>query len=364
MTICYRIREFAELAGVTVKALLHYDRLGLLEPRRSGSGYRVYTDRDLARLEQIVALKFLGFPLKQIKTVLDRTAGDWPDALGAQRAAIEEKHAQLGRAIKAICAVEEAAARGEPIDPAALTRIIEVISMQDDVEAMKKYYSEEAWQVRRRYYTEGPSAEWQQLYRDVTAVLDEDPGGERAQAVAERWLALSVRAIGGEPEAQTDSATAWMDRENWPEAMKQRVEAFNLETVYAFIRRAAESCGKKYFRDDAWEAWLRTRHRSTEEVSRLWQARVDLFHDVEAALGEDPASEKARTLAARWAGQFEAAGGGHAGVREGLLKLWADRKRWSPVQRWQAEALHMMPFDRFARAADFIDRAAAARVDV
>ena len=50
----YRIHEFAELAGVTVKALHHYDRLGLLKPRRTDSGYRLYDERDLERLEQIV----------------------------------------------------------------------------------------------------------------------------------------------------------------------------------------------------------------------------------------------------------------------------------------------------------------------
>src|SRR5215831_15227659 len=55
----YRIQEFAEMAGVTVKALHHYDRLGLLKPRRSAAGYRMYCEHDLERLEQIVALKFL-----------------------------------------------------------------------------------------------------------------------------------------------------------------------------------------------------------------------------------------------------------------------------------------------------------------
>ena len=59
----YKIHEFAKLAGVTVKALHHYDRLELLQPGRTEAGYRVYCDRDLETLEQIVALKFLGIPL-------------------------------------------------------------------------------------------------------------------------------------------------------------------------------------------------------------------------------------------------------------------------------------------------------------
>ena len=66
-----RAREFADLAGVTVRTLHHYDRLGLLKARRSDTGYRLYSERDLERLEQVVALKFLGVPLKQIKALLD-----------------------------------------------------------------------------------------------------------------------------------------------------------------------------------------------------------------------------------------------------------------------------------------------------
>jgi len=58
----YQPHEFAKRAGVTIRALHHYDRLGLLKPSgRTAAGYRRYTDRDLVRLEQVVALKFIGF---------------------------------------------------------------------------------------------------------------------------------------------------------------------------------------------------------------------------------------------------------------------------------------------------------------
>jgi DNA-binding transcriptional MerR regulator len=50
----YQVQEFARLAGVTVRALHHYDQLGLLRPKRTRSGYRRYSLSDLGRLEQIV----------------------------------------------------------------------------------------------------------------------------------------------------------------------------------------------------------------------------------------------------------------------------------------------------------------------
>jgi DNA-binding transcriptional MerR regulator len=69
----YRVSDFAEKAGVTVRTLHHYDRLGLLKPSgRTEAGYRLYGERDFARLQQIVTLKFIGLPLRQIKDLLDR----------------------------------------------------------------------------------------------------------------------------------------------------------------------------------------------------------------------------------------------------------------------------------------------------
>ena len=74
----YPPHEFAVLAGVTVRALHHYDRLGLLKPvSRTQAGYRLYSEHDLARLEQIVLLKFLGFSLKQIGELLTLTRTCW-----------------------------------------------------------------------------------------------------------------------------------------------------------------------------------------------------------------------------------------------------------------------------------------------
>ena len=109
-----RVREFAELAGVTVKALHHYDRLGLLKPARTAAGYRVYSAADFERLEQIVALRFLGIPLKQMGALLGRGAGSLESTFRQQREALEDKRRLLGRAIDALAEAERAAAAGTP----------------------------------------------------------------------------------------------------------------------------------------------------------------------------------------------------------------------------------------------------------
>jgi uncharacterized damage-inducible protein DinB len=84
-----------------------------------------------------------------------------------------------------------------------------------------------------------------------------------------------------------------------------------------------------------------------------------LFRDIEAALGEDPAGEAAQALVNRWKAQLDEATQGDPEIKEAMLKGWSHRRNWPASMRWQVEALHLMSFDRFEKAADFLDQAAA-----
>jgi MerR family transcriptional regulator, thiopeptide resistance regulator len=244
----YRVQAFAQLAGVTVRALHHYDRLALLKPKRTASGYRLYGEPDLERLEQIVALKFLGLPLKQIKTVLDRDSRSLGDVLHAQRRALEEKRRRLDKAIGAIADAERSLLPGRPAEAAVLKRIIEVMEMNDQTEEMKKYYSDAAWiELSRRrdeltaklrdIAMEG-TRKWQTLFADVVAALDEDPAGPVAQGLFDRWKALTDEFTGGNREIEEGLGRAWEDRDNWSDARKQQAAPFGDPRVWEFIRKA------------------------------------------------------------------------------------------------------------------------------
>ena len=133
----YRVHEFAELAGVTVKTLHHYDRVGLLRPRRTPSGYRVYTRSDLVRLEQILALKTIGFSLNDIRGLLDRETLPLPVIFRQQRHVLEKKRRLLDRAIRALTDAERAAAADSTPATVILQHVISVMNMQD-IESMRK----------------------------------------------------------------------------------------------------------------------------------------------------------------------------------------------------------------------------------
>ncbi len=227
------------MAGVTVRALHHYDRLGLLRPARNGAGYRIYRERDLERLEQIVALRFLGLPLQQIRDLLDRGGRDLPAALRLQREVLEEKRALLERAIRALRAAEK-----EP-KPETLKKIIEAIRMQEDTDWKAKYYSPEARakvEERARNWTpemqEQASRAWMDLFRDVEAALGEDPAGERAQALAARWRKLVGAFTGGDPQVASGLGKVWADRPNWPAEAQEQMQPFAKKEVWEFIGKA------------------------------------------------------------------------------------------------------------------------------
>ena len=89
------IKDFSKPTNVSVETLYHYDTLGLLKPsKRHTNGYRIYSEVDLSRLQQIIALKFFGFELAQIKWLLSGSI-EALEHLQAQSRQLKEKAQSL-----------------------------------------------------------------------------------------------------------------------------------------------------------------------------------------------------------------------------------------------------------------------------
>lgn len=132
-----------------------------------------------------------------------------------------------------------------------------------------------------------------------------------------------------------------------------------MEEVDAFVKEAILVWSKPRFSEQAWSRLLELRRQPSEEHSAQWKERVELFRDIEAALGEDAASQTAQALVARWKDQRKRFAGGDPEIEAAMNAGWAHRKSWPEPHRWQVERLHMMSFERFEKAADFLDAAAA-----
>jgi MerR family transcriptional regulator, thiopeptide resistance regulator len=211
----YRSGEFARKASVTVRTLRYYDKVGLLRPSaHTESGYRLYTDEDLGRLQQILALKFLGFALDEIRGWLRGGPALLHEALALQKAMMREKRAQLDAIITAI-EQTEAVLLADTRDWEPIIHIIEAIQMQQTQDWVKKYFTDEqlrkmqelseasytdedrqklaAWgsgftEADQQAATEQWAAVGAELQR--LAAIGADPAGAEGQALAQRWRAL------------------------------------------------------------------------------------------------------------------------------------------------------------------------------
>lgn len=90
------VNEVSKVTGVSIRALHYYDTIGLLHPTEvTESGYRLYDDTALERLQQILLFRELEFPLKEIKTILDSADFDREKALEQQIALLTLKKEHL-----------------------------------------------------------------------------------------------------------------------------------------------------------------------------------------------------------------------------------------------------------------------------
>ncbi|MEP6776466.1 MAG: MerR family transcriptional regulator [Chloroflexota bacterium] len=243
----YRTGQFARRAGVTVRTLRFYDKERLLTPaQHSEAGYRLYTDEDLADLQQILALKFLGFSLDEIKALL--RAGSGPrtlgDVLAQQKAMMQAKRSQLDGIISAITQTEQLLASGQS-DWDSLVTVIHTIRMEQNKDWAKKYftpeqldrmqslsdlsYSDEAQAkiaARTPEWTEADQQRiaplWDAVNQDITrlAAQNADPASPEAQELAARYSNLIQGFTGGDPEISKGLNKWWENFSALPEDQK------------------------------------------------------------------------------------------------------------------------------------------------
>lgn len=136
----YKVKEVADMAGVSVRTLHHYDQIGLLEPESvSPAGYRLYTDKDLERLQQILFFKELGFSLQETKDIIDSPEFDRKEAFTAHRRLLIEKKNRLEKIITSLEQTIESIEGGIKMDNKKMFGAFDMT----DIERHKERYAEE-----------------------------------------------------------------------------------------------------------------------------------------------------------------------------------------------------------------------------
>jgi DNA-binding transcriptional MerR regulator len=198
---------------MTVRALHHYDEIGLVSPRRrSAAGYRLYGEEDVARLLRVLLLRRLGLSLEEVRAGLDRPEGALPGLLRRQVTRLREQVALQQRALGRLESLADRLERGgaAPLD--------ELIDTMETIAMFEKHYTpEQLEQIAQRGKELGPEriaqaeAEWPQLIAQMKTAMERgaDPASPEVRALAERWRALVRAFTGGDAGIQRSLNTMY-----------------------------------------------------------------------------------------------------------------------------------------------------------
>lgn len=212
-----KVGELAQRTGLTVRTLHHYDEIGLLKPsQHSESGHRLYSHRDLARLQQIVSLRQLGFTLDEIRGCLDQREFS-PLAVVRMHIARLDEQIEQQRALSA--RLTALAGHFESAGEVSAEEFLQTIEATTMIE---QYYTPEQMdQFRQRAaapggqeMTEKGTADWAELIADYTAAMraGTDPADPKAQALEKRRQALVSVFTGGDPAIEQNLKRLWTEQ--------------------------------------------------------------------------------------------------------------------------------------------------------
>lgn len=194
--MAYTVGQVADLAGVTVRTLHHYSRIGLLTPAdRTSSGYRRYTDAELNRLRHILFYRELGFPLEQIATILDDAGADTRAHLRRQRELLTDRILRMQQMVATVDKELEADVMGISLTPQEKFEIFGPDYSPDyETEAQQRWGETDAWKQSQQRTSTFTKQQWidikdsgDDLNRRMALAMSEgaDPTGGRAMDLAE-----------------------------------------------------------------------------------------------------------------------------------------------------------------------------------
>ena len=259
------VGRVADLVGVSVRTLHHWDAIGLVRPSgRSWSRYRLYDAEDVARIHRVLVYRELGLALTQIGEILDDPSVDPREHLQRQRTLLEERIRRLERTARAVdemiertdmthengirlSAEEQARIFGADWDPA----------YQD--EARERWGGTEAWKQSAARTREWGPEQWQQVKDELetveSALADAlargiAPGSEEANALAERHRATIARHYDCTRSMQVVLARMYTDDPRFAAHYDERAEG-----LAAWLRAVIEENARAHGVDPQTAAW-------------------------------------------------------------------------------------------------------------
>lgn len=297
------VKELSKLTKVSVRTLHHYDKIGLLKPSiRLENNYRVYSEADLLKLQQILALKFFGFELSRIKTMMQEEINIF-DHFRAQQQLLEQQVKSLQAARRTLEAILCKSSPNKSVSWKTILKLIEDYQMTKELKyawvakalnpiELKEYVNFEQELEMRFTVIEADASRqrWLALVKEIESNLDKDPtsdwGIERGKRCMD-WV-----------DSVFPKQHAALRKSLWEKGFKGGHTDVPPEVV-AWLDKATS----EYHRREIYAILHQVNTQSSEAVLKLWNdllAKIcgdDQIHKDavnEAALADDKVSPAAK----------------------------------------------------------------------
>jgi DNA-binding transcriptional MerR regulator len=272
------IKELSTMTKVSVRTLHHYDHIGLLKPSvRTSSSYRLYSEQDLAKLQQIIALKFFGFSLEQIKTMLKKKL-DLAQHLRIQQLMLQDQVEHLRLAQDALTETLKRCAVSNSVDWNVLVTLIERYRMAED---LKKTWAGKLSEKQQSRYLDFMQAypketeQWQKTIEAINSLKLGDPEGPDGRKAVTAFLANQKALTAWEKHKEKLTAT-----QEDAEEMMALIDKFKTEGI------PLSPEGNMWLAKALTAYWLHT-----------WE---NLHQEITKNIHEDPAGAVGQKIVTQW----------------------------------------------------------------
>ena len=278
------VKDLSKLTNVSVQTLHHYDRIGLLKPSfRLANGYRLYSEKDLLKLQQIVALKFFGFELAQIKTLLTSNV-ETLEHFSAQAQFLETNAKNMLEASKILQQVISESSDDKSVTWQTIIKLIEVYHMTQQLQETwvkdvltqdeQQQYANFRADLKTKFTEDDQKAfrtSYSNLIQQISSNINESPSSDFGINIAKQIMDL-INGLYGRENINL-RLSIW---ENGFKKGKIDDERFLAPEIVIWLDKATEAYYTKRINDILAQA----EHNSSNALSIEWSELMDeIFGD-------------------------------------------------------------------------------------
>lgn len=310
------VKDLSKLTGVSVQTLHHYDRISLLKPSlRLSNRYRLYSEKDLLKLQQIVALKYFGFELTQIKKLLSGNVAI-EEHFSAQARFLAEKADALREASQTLKSILAECSQDKSIPWESIIKLIEVYRMTQQLEKtwagkvftpeeLKQYARFEA-ELKTRFTAEEKKAfedAWEGLVAKIHGNLNKSPESKFGIDIAKQVMDL-INGLYGKENANLKNSI-------WEKGFKKGLmegDQFLEPEIVSWLDKAIDA----YYQGRIYSLLDQVGTHNTQSLIDQWESLMgEMFGDSQhlnhlkkEVIDNVMVDEKVSVAARKWLQQF------------------------------------------------------------